>query len=392
MKRWKKGLSLLLAVCLAGSLCACGGGGDTTAQNPGSSPADDVPPTMDMPEEDTLQDTYISEDVQQDIDIPEENFVEAEPELEGGLVILTAAGPTCSISYLNPDTGEVRLVSTFPHGMQDGGNDGSYVLVPPGNNMNVNYDPSLFATRDEWFGGRFYEKMAMTKHFYANGEQHAGWIDTDGYFFDVTEALGLQSKSDFEDPVCYRAVGFAYDVDWNEYFIYQRPGDNGIYGITYYTVPVSNLSISAVEEKLFYTHSEPYTDTTSGGYIGSVYDRYDITGWIDYNHCIANVLNRSNLHSNSYIIDVTTDNYQTYIPETSRSNWNGVLSPDGTQIAFMSSPQGGTDVSIYTVPVSGGDPVRVNTEMSFATRTQSGEGCVGPLFDYSPVNILIAWM
>lgn len=386
MKRWKKGLSLLLAVCLAGSLCACGNdGGNTAPQDPTPPPAEDVP-----------QEDFSEPEPEPEFEPEPEPEFEPEPELEGGLVILTAAGPTCSISYLNPDTGEVRLISTFPHGMQDGGNDGSYVLLPPGNNINVNYDPSLFATRDEWFGGQFYEKMAMTKHFYANSEQHAGWIDTAGNFFDVTEALGLQSKSDFEDPVCYRAVGFAYDVDWNEYFIYQHPGDGGVYGITYYTVPVSNLSINAVEEKLFYTHSDPYTYTisgiTSGGYIGAVYDRYDITSWIDYDHCIANVLNRSNLHSNSYIIDVTTGDYQTYIPETSRSNWNGVLSPDGTQIAFMSSPQGGTDVSIYTVPVSGGDPVRVNTDMSFATRHQSEEGSVGLIQDYSPVNILIAWI
>lgn len=49
----------------------------------------------------------------------------------------------------------------------------------------------------------------LDKVFSSNSEVHAGWIDADGNFFDVIEALGLQSKSDFDEPVKYYAAGFA---------------------------------------------------------------------------------------------------------------------------------------------------------------------------------------
>ena len=46
-------------------------------------------------------------------------------------------------------------------------------------------------------------------------------------------------------------------------------------------------------------------------------------------------------------------------------NWNGVVSPDGTEIAFLSmvvdnfgNPTGSVD--LYTIPVNGGDPVKID--------------------------------
>lgn len=55
-----------------------------------------------------------------------------------------------------------------------------------------------------------------------------------------------------------------------------------------------------------------------------------------------------------------------YIPESLGETRNGVASPDGSKIAFMS------DSGVYIIPVNGGDPVRVEVpEILSAMRPSS---------------------
>ena len=68
----------------------------------------------------------------------------------------------------------------------------------------------------------------------------------------------------------------------------------------------------------------------------------------------------------SKIVDMDTRTDMEYIPESLGETRNGVASPDGSKIAFMS------DSGVYIIPVNGGDPVRVEVpEILSAMRPSS---------------------
>lgn len=84
-----------------------------------------------------------------------------------------------------------------------------------------------------------------------------------------------------------------------------------------------------------------------------------MTSWVDATHAIVNLQEEGNY--SSFIVDTAAQTEIAYIPGHSRDNWNGVLSPNGTQIAFMSEPKSGIDIQtdIYIVPAGGGNPAKV---------------------------------
>ena len=88
-----------------------------------------------------------------------------------------------------------------------------------------------------------YSKIATQKIFLGNRESHAGWIDEDGNFFDVTEALGLQSQSDFDDPKQYAPVGFTEDG----LFVYIDRSEIPS-GPLFYSVPVDDVRPENIQE------------------------------------------------------------------------------------------------------------------------------------------------
>lgn len=361
MKRWKKGLSLLLAVCLAGSLCACGNDGGTSAPDPTPPPTEDVPQEVDVPEEDTSQDTSISEDVQQDVDMPEENFVEVEP---AGLIIwesrnppngshLPVAGnPSYNTVYcLDPNTGNTEVISEFNYVYKD---LGGYSYERPYTRWMVR-DGSLLISDYAFQGSRYlfsddFLKFALDKKFSGSNEVHAGWMDDSGEYFDLTVALGLQSKSDFDEPVHFYSGGFL-----NGYFEYYDEKSDA-----YYHVPIDNVTSEAVQEG--------HIADMDGNPICGEFKPYDITAWIDDTHCLVNssyhfVSNSagSGTWVDSLIYDTESQSTLKYVPGDSRLSWNGVVSPDGTKIAFQSSHYSSISApsDLYIIPMDGSDPVKI---------------------------------
>lgn len=189
-------LACALALCMA-FLCACGGNSGGGSPVPGeSAPAEPpaAPPAAEeeCPEENLPDEAVEPEPIPEPIPEPP-----PEPEKLEGLIFLTSfSGQTggYEIYCFNPETGSESLVSRFTLWTSSD-----------------EYSPSSYRLRgivDRTAFSSDYGKMACTKYFTNNGETHAGWLDTEGNFFDVTEALGLQSKSDFDDPVPYWAAGF----------------------------------------------------------------------------------------------------------------------------------------------------------------------------------------
>ena len=96
----------------------------------------------------------------------------------------------------NRDTHEETLIADFWIPYKDASRD-------------MYYSSAIGATVNRWSFSKDYTRLSDQKIFAANNERHAGWQNVDGSFADVTENLGQQSKSDFEDPVYYRGLGFA---------------------------------------------------------------------------------------------------------------------------------------------------------------------------------------
>ena len=262
-----------------------------------------------------------------------------------------------SIESINPATGESAKIAEFsinrPHNVTS---SEFYYLTPIiGLNNRFGYDRRFFSND--------FSKMAATKVFNDKNETHAGWIDQSGEFFDVTEALGEQS-SDFGDPVTYGAIGFTEDnlfvysnnpspsyMYWhNDDFRYVSPDSNK----SQEGNPLEGLCQIIDGNNRFYCISDRIDEGTFlvDGYEG------DFCGSMLYN---------PKSHESSE-----------YIPGTSRSNWSGVSSPDGSQIAFLSMPkEGNSNPEIFIIPFEGGEPEKLNCDIVFSNDT-----------DMSPSSIL----
>lgn len=301
-----------------------------------------------------------------------------------GLIIMTTenssdVGSTItsvSISCLDVETGKKQLLSTFPY---------ETTLLSDG----------YYATRKEWFNND-YSLMACTKAVGDSGETHAGWIDTNGTFFDVTEALGLQSKNAFSNPAHYQAIGFTEDG----YFAYCEIPTEAVLKseCKYYYLPLSTISKDAIIEGLPFPNSEPYglrgsEDLTN--YTGSLYTScYKVTDWIDEQTCIVNI-DATYSATTSTIINITTQEQSDYIPASSRSNWNGVLSPNKDRIAFMSSSDGTTPPDVFIISISGGEPIKISSDIAFANQDSCKKGFVSNVstesYTFPFCNMLIDW-
>lgn len=209
----------------------------------------------------------------------------------------------------------------------------------------------------EWFTSD-YSKVAVSRLDTQSGQTSVGWIDTNGDFFDASEALGQLDRGDFDDPVTYRAVGFTDDG----FFVYKQVTGSGLDSrISYHYVPVDNVDPSAIQDgvPLPGYDEDKLAKITVSDYIGG--SRY--------------LINTSD--GVSQIFDMATGEKTAYVPGTARFSWHAVLSPDGSQVAFMSQPKSGLEKDIYIMPLEGGDPVKVPTD-SFSLSNQhtceSGRG------------------
>ena len=335
MKKWNRALAILLAAGMAASLCGCGSSADSSA--PPS-----VPASQAVTPEPMLEPTPTPEPTPEPTPTPE-------PELHGLIYRESYAfngKSSTSICYLNPETCETKIISTF--GNFESANDDYY------------YSGGGSVSAD-------FSKISCTKFFRNGGSSHAGWIDTEGNFFDVTEALGLQIQSDFGPEIHYYPVGF-----YNGLFGFEerkRESVNSLYTITQYYVPLDNISPEAIQKGDVRTVGHPFDENDGllkNSIGGRKYTPADVTSWIDDTRCIVDAKAAYTTNVDSYIVDVATQTESAYIPGDSRDNWSGIISPDGTRIAFLSSPrQTFTRTNdIYITSVNGGDPVKVNCSLA----------------------------
>ena len=290
----------------------------------------------------------------------EEEHISSEP---SGLIILddTTDADAFRIVSIQPESGEQQEIASFVVAGINQEEEFFYQVLT---------DPFVLSDSMKQKISYDYTKLAATKFFRNDMESHAGWLENDGTFLDVTEKLGLQSKSDFDDPVYYKAIGFTEDG----YFMFCDSDHD-------YYVPLDNLSSGFVEEGSPFPHEDTLDDFFRNNL--NYFGRALLTDWVnDHVFLYQNEKYMCRFVSgsvHSYIGDLETGEMTEYIPG-SKDTWNGVVSPDGKTIAFMSNASG--DTAIYFIPVAGGEPVELRTDMEFSNPWRVDEGFCAMLIDW----------
>lgn len=284
-----------------------------------------------------------------------------EPEGAHGLIIMASNGISSIIIYsVDPDTGETKEISSFQNlgkvwTNRETGEESEITLYE----MPSDIPYSALISED-------CTKFVAIKCIRASGECHAGWVDSDGIFFDVTDALGQGGTSDFSTD-SYYPCGF---IDGNR-FMYGHGNER-------FSVPVSKEITSNDIQK------EPdrlKLDTDE-----------QITQWVSDTEYLINIdtLNGKPRYQN-LLYDTEAEKYYTYLPDAERPYWNGVVSPDGTRRAFMSSQFSDSAESfLYTkYCTSESEPSRVDCDLDFIWYSRYGRfPCVQP---GGYTNMLIDW-
>lgn len=283
-----------------------------------------------------------SEESGEPISEPEDPVEAEEPQETSGIIAMVAeitSDYSFTILSIDPDTGEQNTISTIVYPGTSTDSTGECYYFPAITRI---YTSSLC----EWVSSDL-QKVATTKQLGANGEYHAGWFDTSGTFFDVTVAVGMQAESDFDAPTKHRALGFS---DGQFVFEDAETGE-------FYYVPMDNIAPDTVQL------GNPIADT-----LPDTPRDYYFCDWIDDSRYLADYCPSSyDEKTVNVIVDATTNAFTEYVSSDVRFSWNGAVSPDGTEIAFISSPRSGSAApDLYITSIAGSDPAKVDTVLSFS--------------------------
>jgi hypothetical protein len=231
-----------------------------------------------------------------------------------------------------------------------------------------------------------YNRIVATKVFHNDGATHIGWIDTNGNFTDVSQEI-VPPAGDFSGAIQHRNPKFGPD---NYLYFYNED----LAGTQIVRVPSSNFSEASIEvmdddvdlstyiinpdgtasdvgRYVIYSDPSMLCNAPHGGLYGGIYD------WVTPTTCIGPNMDYCYSVENCQIClyDAQTDpdpygnviNERPLLPDIdNRINYNGIVSPDGKQIAFLSHLTIGTDTpALFLVSSSGGEPTKVQTTYVF---------------------------
>jgi len=358
MRKWRF-VTMLMVACLM--LGGCGGGSESKLA--AESHEDDYgsedtsyeegfsyETEEDTSEEGLVEDEYSAEDDEPKTEEPEKT----EPAEAKGIIAMvrqtqiSASGGYTDVQIISidPETGVQSIVSEFhldhltyaeQKRASEIDNDVEFYYAPP-------EEISVYNNNRDWFSDDFTKMKADRTYVTNSSEFHAGWIDSDGVFFDVTEAIGAVEEDSFSSHTAsQKSKGFVDGM-----FAFHEYPD----GKDYY-VPIDNASsdgLYEVDEDDWYSYR----------YKRRGYELWYPTYKIDDNTYITDANASGARCPNSIIVDIRTNETKYYLPDSERYNWGGVLSPSGDTVAFLSVKHGAHEaIELYTVPLAGGEPEKI---------------------------------
>lgn len=287
---------------------------------------------------------------------------------------------TVNLDSIDPNTGDVQHFRTFSSKDTD-----SCGMADNGMLRNSEQARMHFNADFTWLTA---EKTL------ADGSVHVGWIDENGYFTDVS-AMVTDDTGDFGGLTIHSNPCFGP----NDYFYFK---DKSEANVKIKRVPLNHLAVSAVEvvdedgsDKGFLTPL-PDGSAKSGMWICDYYYdenmQYPAPGsifedWISPFECVGTDDGRVV----KYSLDENGEQDHTELTPEIKDRWcdNPVVSPDASEIAFLSYLTVGGDQSyyLYTVPVDGGSPVKVSTDYTFGPHFIFRDGITG----YQEGCCLLTW-
>lgn len=344
----KRILATLMAMVIAGALIGCGNTDAASASMESSSAVDDL--TSESLESDEEEESKpagikpVEGESESEVEGPNEESIENETasstdsdaieenSIVHGIVLSYSTGyNNFTLAVVDPDTGGFTKLASFR--LDVGCDDGRLELI----------DCKYTINRQELFAPDC-QKIAMDKYVNSSGEVHVGWLNADKTYFDLTEALGEQSENSFSNPKHYHGLGFTPDGR----FAYYEEAD---------------------EEQVFYV----YVDNPTVKYEGNPMLDFYIEGALGLTAKLddATYLSTDNWKHQvfkRYINDAMKTDY--FIPgEDLRCNRSAVLSPDGSNVAFLSVPKNSVNSAYYelfVMPLSGSEPQKIELDASAA--------------------------
>lgn len=356
MKR--KIMATLLTVVMCATLVACGSSVDPNASALEREVEVTEPPVAVEPptDEAEAEDEGWMEEQEAESTMEEASVDEVAPEVElSGIIVVQSyyyasnGGDSnvfvYDINVVDPNDGSVEKLTSLRYYQPYAPANAGYYFVPAGIGYynRIGYDRRIFSSD--------FTKMAITIGIVEKNETHAGWIDSNGEFFDVTAALG-ETSGDFDPAVHHMAIGFTED----DMFVY----NDDLYAQSYQWSRVNffhtdaNNPTYSQEGNLF-----QYPVTIDG-------EAYCMTDWCDEETYLADYhTKRSGCTVVKY--NTTTGTAEELVSGEVRTNWSGVYSPDGSMIAFLSMTNGGGGApEIYIMSADGSNPQKLTCELELS--------------------------
>lgn len=333
--------------------------------------------------------------------------------LPHGLILMTQSKRPTTVNTdiviqvytINPTTGEQTLWSQFTKPSPD--ISFGYLL---GGNIKgqLNANCTVFAANKP--------KAAVGE--YGQDVNHAGWIDQSGQFFDVSNALG------FNHTV---ALGFGDTEDYFYFYVFEKIGSRGKYSVIRSTIcrgtidgiKKGNYERVRVyddpqirEPNRYYLYHEDLFNSMCLIYSGA-YVSWELPA-TDYAEPGKNII-IADYHPHpeypyfpvkndtSVLFDSTTGSLIHYLPDSyntdNKSEWGGVLSPDGTTVAYLTVPGTSGQVSLEYTDISGFFASGFNpASRGVPTKMELADGPIKQatwnVYDYvteNPSCILLEW-
>jgi hypothetical protein len=331
--------------------------------------------------------------------------VEASEDL--GIIALRQVGTIMTVISINPVTGAHRTIKTI---------DVSSVFArdvnPENFHMRFNRSQVLDTNMDRLAVGR--------GGIGADNAWHVGWLDERGDFFDVTALITTPAQGGFEDSTVLH-LSPSFGPDGYFYFMSVKFRTGYTFAAqepSLMRVPLNNLVPDAVEvviERVTST-SQPkyfiYPDGSAAQVPGDIMYSdasmsywlrfgtllsYSARQWVDqktllgvYDPNYRNTWEGTALPALVYLdayhegetFSGLIDSYgrvggtrRLVLPANpTRISWDGVMSPDGTQIAFLSRSTGTSTPELFIASADGQNATRVNAQVAFQDYDSTGAG------------------